>query len=127
MRGGSFRLGLRDRLAALLAPVLVALALVATAPASASTPSPARQTKRQAEVILLQGPRLLARFSPGLVDSRTRLLRKNTRAVCRGLGRPVHAAFHRLRCVVTFERIRLVVAYTAVGKYGTVLRKIATR
>ncbi len=109
------------------ATALVAVALVATAPSSASSSSVSLQTKRQAEVGLLRAARVLGKLSPRFIDPHTRLVRSNTHAVCSGASAPVHATFHRFRCVVTYRTSRLVVSYTALGRYGgAMVRKIVS-
>ena len=113
--------------AAVVAVALVVVALVATAPSSASSSSVPRQTKRQAEVGLLRAARELGKLSPRFIDPRTRLVRSNTRAVCTGMGAPVHGTFHRLHCVVTYRTSRLIVSYTVLGRYGgAMLHKIVS-
>jgi hypothetical protein len=105
-----------------------ALALAVVVPALASnTQTPLkRQTKRQAEITLLHAGRALAALSPRLVDPRTRLVRTNTRAVCKGLGRGKNGMFVRFRCLIANGNARFLVSYVAFGQNGRILRKIAT-
>lgn len=108
---------------ALLLTVLVAG--VATPQAVGGTAgSTDRQLRRTAEIILLSAPRRLGRLAPALVDPKTQLLRTNTRASCRGLGTPVDRKYHVFRCVVTHAATRVVLRYTAVGRYGARLERL---
>jgi hypothetical protein len=105
-----------------LAGALSACALVPTAHAAGAPKD--HQTPRQAQIVILSAPRRLARIAAQLVDPRTRLVRSNTQAVCRGVGRPVRGTFHILRCTIRHGRTRVVVRYTAVGRYGAVFARL---
>jgi hypothetical protein len=99
------------------------IALVLAAGASASR-MPTRLTNRQVEIALLSTPRRLAKLAPALIDPRTRLLRTNTRATCRGLGAPIRAGYRSFRCVVSHARTRLLLRYTMVGRFGATLTRL---
>jgi hypothetical protein len=101
-----------------------ALALAIVVPALASTAQ--TPLKRQAEITLLHAGRALAALSPRLVDPRTRLVRTNTRAVCKGLGKGQKGMFVRFRCLIANGNARFLVSYVAFGQNGRILRKIAT-
>jgi hypothetical protein len=110
-----------------IAPVSVAAALTIVVPSLASSQKPLeRQTKRQAELTLLRASKALAALSPRLVDPRTRLVRTNTRVICKGLGRAQNGMFVRFRCVIANGNARFLVSYVAFGQDGKTLRKIAT-
>jgi hypothetical protein len=107
------------------ATLVVTLAVVSPASGSPGRTAPKRQTKAQAEITLLHATKALAALSPRLIDPRTRLVRTNTRAVCKGLGRARHGKYLRFRCVIANGRLRFLVSYVAFGQNGRVLRKIA--
>jgi len=110
----------------LVAAFALALAIVVPALASTAQTPLNRQTKRQAEITLLHAGRALAALSPRLVDPRTRLVRTNTRAVCKGLGKGQKGMFVRFRCLIANGNARFLVSYVAFGQNGRILRKIAT-
>lgn len=106
--------------------VSVVAGLVICASAQALTAKSAlrnHQTKREAEVILLSSPKRLGRLAPALVDHRTGLVRTNTLAICHGRGTALHGTYREFRCTVTHRKTRLVLDYTAIGKYGAVFTK----
>lgn len=111
---------------ALVTALAVALAIVVPALASNAQTPLKRQTKRQAEITLLHAGRALAALSPRLVDPHTRLVRTNTRAVCKGLGQGQKGMFVRFRCLIANGNARFLVSYVAFGQNGRILRKIAT-
>jgi hypothetical protein len=105
------------------AGALSACALVPTAHAARAPKD--HQTPRQAQIVILSAPRRLERIAPQLIDPSTRLVRSNTQAICRGVGRPVRGTFHTLRCTIRHGSTRVVVRYTAVGHYGAVFVRLA--
>jgi hypothetical protein len=105
-------------LASILAMAAAALALPAWA-----TGIP-RHTPRVAQTHVLGAPRVLGRFSPALLDPRTGLLRNNSRAACRGIGKPRAGAYATLTCVVSSGRIRVSVRYLAQQHNGFELHRI---
>jgi hypothetical protein len=106
--------------------IAVVLAIAVPALASNAQTPLKRQTKRQAEITLLHARRALAALSPRLVDPHTRLVRTNTRAVCKGLGQGQNGMFVRFRCLIANGDARFLVSYVAFGQNGRILRKIAT-
>jgi hypothetical protein len=83
-----------------------------------------RHTPRVAQTHVLGAPRVLGRFSPTLLDPRTGLLRNNTTAVCRGIGKPHAGAYATLTCVVSSGHIRVSVRYLAEQRNGFELHRI---
>lgn len=89
---------MRRRLA--LLPML--LAILVAAPPTQGGVSPARHTKKQAEVNVLRvvAKRWKAWRRSGLVNPHTHLLADNTEAVCSGRGSPRAKRYRRFVCVV---------------------------
>jgi hypothetical protein len=106
--------------------IVASLAICASAQAL-TTKSSLRnhQTKREAEIILLGSPKRLGHLAPALVNHHTGLLRTNTRANCNGRGPAVHGAYHEFRCTLTHRKTRLVVKYTAIGRFGAFFSKVS--
>jgi hypothetical protein len=104
----------------LLPLLLVSAALLAAGAAAASAASSAhpRQTRQQAERNLLHATRMLRRWHVNLVDTKTGLLRQNTTASCRGVGRPVRAHYASFRCVLRHGSRHVLVRYLALRRNG---------
>jgi hypothetical protein len=91
--------------------VAVAIASILLVPVRAEATtlrSVPRQTAAQAQVHVLL---IVARSwnparIPNLVDPRTRTIRTNTQAVCRGRGKPVRRRYSRFVCIVRPARHR---------------------
>jgi hypothetical protein len=103
---------------------MAALACVATlvvvANASAATRSVA---PRVAENRLLQATHMLARWRIGLVDVRRNVVRRNTTATCRGLGRVRAGGYSRLTCVVAYRKVRVQLLFVPLHGTGFEVRQ----
>jgi hypothetical protein len=107
-----------------LCGVLLAVAVLAAASPAWSARAANRQTPRQAELNLLQSPRILGKWRPSFVDPATKLLRSNVVVRCAGIGRPVAGSFHTLRCAVTLAPWRVRLRYVALGRYGFIAQRV---
>jgi hypothetical protein len=105
-----------------LVGIVVVIASFLVAPASAL--APARHTARQAQTNVLRASRVLGRFSPALLDPRTKLLKNNSTAVCAGHGKARRAAYSTFTCVVRNGRLRVAVRYLAQSHNGFELKRI---
>ncbi|HEY0417361.1 MAG TPA: hypothetical protein VGC78_13335 [Gaiellaceae bacterium] len=111
-----------------LAAVVAAATVVAPALAAAHPHLVPHTTARQAERNLLRAQRMLGRWHAGLTIPRTGLLRPNTSAQCRGVGRGVarHTgsarAFFAFRCVIRNRRRSVAVVYHALPGNGFEVR-----
>jgi hypothetical protein len=105
-----------------LVALVVAFAGVLVAPATAL--GPPRHTPRQAQTNVLRASRVLGRFSPALLDPRTKLLKNNSTAVCIGHGKARRAAYSTFTCVVKNGRLRVAVRYLAQSHNGFELKRI---
>jgi len=83
-----------------------------------------RQSKRQAEVTLLHATRALKRLDERLIDPRTHLVRTNTRAVCTGVSQRVAGKYTGFRCLISYRKQRILVAYHVMGTDGAALKEI---
>jgi hypothetical protein len=104
--------------------IVAALVLAGAAAVPAWAAATPRHTPRVAQTNVLRAPRVLGRFSPALVDPRTKLLKNNSKAVCAGIGRPRSGAFATLRCVVSNGHVRVSVRYLAQRHNGFELHLI---
>jgi hypothetical protein len=109
-----------------LCGVLLAAAVLAAASPAWSARAANRQTPRQAELNLLQSPRILGKWSASFVDPATKLLRSNIVVRCAGVGRQVAGSFHTLRCTVTRAPWRVRLRYVALGRYGFIAQRVRT-
>lgn len=108
------------KLISLLASVCLAGALVASAAAA----TPVRHTAREAQTNILRAARVLGRFSPALVDPRTRLMKNNSTATCRGISHVRGTAAAAFICVVSSGRVHVRVRYVAQRHNGFELRRL---
>jgi hypothetical protein len=108
------------KLIPLLAAVCIAGALVGTASA-ASAP---RHTAQQAQTNILRAARVLGRFSPALVDTRTKLMKNNSTAACRSVAHVRGAAASVFVCVVSSGRVHVRVRYVAQRHNGFELTRL---
>lgn len=108
-------------------PLASALALAAALALPAWAAATPRHSPRVAQTHVLGATRVLGRFSPGLLNSRTGLLKNNSTAVCHGIGRPRAGAYATLTCVVSSGRIRVSVRYLAQRHSGFELHLIRVR
>jgi hypothetical protein len=104
----------------LLVSLCAAGALVVPAYA-ASAP---RHSARQAQTNVLRASRVLGRFSPALLDARTKLIKNNSTATCRGVVDRRGTAASVFVCVVSSGRVRVQVRYLAQRHNGFELKLV---
>jgi hypothetical protein len=86
--------------------------------------SPPRHTARQAQTNVLRAARVLGRFSPALVEPRTKLMKNNSTAICRGVTNVRGTAASVFVCVVSSGRVHLRVRYLAQRHNGFELKRL---
>ena len=92
--------------------------------AQAATPEVPRHSKQQAESNLLLSSKQLARWGAGLIDPKTKLLRDNTIAVCKGSGQPVRGRYASFDCALHTRAVVVSVRYVALRDGAFTIRKL---
>jgi len=109
----------------IVAALACALALAAHVRSAVATQS--RTAPRVAEVRLLRATRMLARWHVGIVDRKRNIVRRNTTAVCRGIGRWRTGGYRRLRCTIAYRRVHVHVVYVSLAGRGFEVRNRSVR
>jgi hypothetical protein len=107
-----------------LIPLLASLCVAGALVVAAAAASPLRHTAQEAQTNILRAARVLGRFSPALVDPRTKLMKNNSTATCRGVSHVRGAAASVFVCVVSSGRVHVRVRYLAQRHNGFELRRL---
>jgi hypothetical protein len=90
---------------------------------SVAAARPGWHTRAQAERNILNAPRALRNWAPGLVNPKTLVVRQNVSVICRGLDSSHPSArFSRFSCTVTYRSLRVRMLYVAQTANGFELR-----
>ncbi len=108
-----------------IAFLVAALALAGLA--QAATPTVQRHSKQQAESNLLLSSKQLARWGAGLIDPKTKLLRDNTIAVCKGRGQAVRGRYADFDCALHTRTVVVSVRYVAQRDGAFTIRKLGVQ
>lgn len=105
-------------------PLLASLAIAGALVMPAFAASPPRQSARQAQTNVLRASRVLGRYAPALIDARTKLIKNNSTATCRGVAHRRGTSASVFLCVVSSGRVHVQVRYAAQRHNGFELKRI---